>query len=139
MRGIYKVKSNLAHKLEAAELLEHSNNAPDYIEQAPLVTPGLQELPVPTGISRLEIVLIAVVALIIFSLLLLNVSSDYGLSTTSREVQDLNNQIQTTKIEIENLEQHVHELSRYERIYEIANKYGLELHEENIRNLSPGE
>lgn len=133
------MKSNLAHKLEAEDLLEHSNNAQDYIEQAPLTTPGLQEMPVPTGISRLEIVLIAVIGLIVFSLLLLNVSSDYGLSTASREVQDLNNQIQTNQIEIENLEQHVHELSRYDRVYEIANKFGLELHEDNIRNLSPRE
>lgn len=139
MRGINKVKSNLAHKLEAEELLEHSNYAQKQIEQAPLATPELQELSIPTGISRLEIFLSSVIGLIVFGLLLLNVSSDYNLSTTSREVQDLNNQIQATKVEIENLEQHVHELSRYDRVYEIANKYGLELHEENIRNLSPGE
>ena len=133
------MKSNLAHKIDAEELLKESNYAQEYIEPAPLVTHGLEELTVPTGISSLEIVLTAVIGLIIFGLLLSNVSSDYGLSTTSRKVQDLNNQIQTTKIEIENLEQHVHELSRYDRVYEIANKYGLELHEENIRNLSPGE
>ena len=39
----------------------------------------------------------------------------------------------------ENLEQHVQELSRYDRIHEIAEEYGLELHEKNIRNLSPIE
>lgn len=133
------MKSNLAHKLEAEELLEHSNYAQEQIEQNPIFTPGLQEVPVPTGISRLEIFLLFGIGTIIFALLLLNVSSDYGLSATSREVQDLNNQIETTKVEIENLEQHVHELSRYDRVYEIAKKYGLELHEENIRNLSPGE
>lgn len=133
------MKSNLAQKIEAEEILIESNYAQEQIEPAPVITPGLQELPVPTGISSLEIVLITIIGLIIFGLLLLNVSSNYSLSTTSREVQDLNNQIQTTTIEIENLEQHVHELSRYDRIYEIANKYGLELHEENIRNLSPGE
>lgn len=133
------MKSNLAQEIEAEEILIESNYAQEQIEPAPVITPGLQELPVPTGISSLEIVLITIIGLIIFGLLLLNVSSNYSLSTTSREVQDLNNQIQTTTIEIENLEQHVHELSRYDRIYEIANKYGLELHEENIRNLSPGE
>lgn len=133
------MKSNLAQEIEAEEILIESNYAQEQIEPAPVITPGLQELPVPTGISSLEIVLITIIGLIIFGLLLLNVSSNYSLSTTSREVQDLNNQIQTTTIEIENLEQHVHELSRYDRIYKIANKYGLELHEENIRNLSPGE
>lgn len=133
------MKSNLAQEIEAEEILIESNYAQEQIEPAPVITPGLQELPVPTGISSLEIVLITIIGLIIFGLLLLNVSSNYSLSTTSREVQDLNNQIQTTTIEIENLEQHVHELSRYDRIYEIANKYGLELHEENICNLSPGE
>ena len=92
------MKSNLAQKLEAEELLGHSSHAKDYIEQAPLNTPELQELSVPKGISRLEVVLLAIIGIVIFGLLLLNVSSDYRLSTTSREVQDLNNQIQTTKI-----------------------------------------
>ena len=133
------MKSNLAHKIDAEEILKQPNYAEEYVEQPSIATPGLEELPVPTGISSLEIVLTTIIGLIIFGLLLLNVSSDYGLSNTSREVQDLNDQIQTTKIEIENLEQHVHELSRYDRVYEIADKYGLELHEENIRNLSPGE
>lgn len=130
------VKNNLAYKVEVEEFLEQPTFAQEQIEQAPSVEPVLQELPVPTGISRLEISIISVITLILFGLLLLNVYSNLGLSTTSREVQDLGNQIQTTKIEIGNLDQHVHELSRYDRVYEIAEKYGLELHDENIRNLS---
>lgn len=130
------MKSNLAHNLKVEELHEHSSYAQDYTKQAPLVEPIVENLSVPTGISRLEISLLSAIGLILFILLLLNVYSDLGLSTASRKVQDINNQVQTAQFEIENLEQHVHELSRYDRINEIAEKYGLELHEENIRNLS---
>lgn len=133
------MKSNLAHKLETEEFLEQPRHEQDYIEQAPLGEPEIKELSVPKGISNLEIRLMSVIGLILFSLLLLNVYSNLGLSMTSRKAQDLNNQIQTTEVEIENLEQHVHELSRYDRIHGIAEEYGLELHEENIRNLSPIE
>lgn len=130
------MKSNLAHNLDVEELHGHSAYAQDYTEQAPLVEPIVQELSVPTGISRLEIILLSAIGLILFVLLLLNVYSDLGLSTASRKVQDVSSQVQTMQFEIENLEQHVHELSRYDRVNEIAEKYGLELHEENIRNLS---
>lgn len=133
------MKSNLAQKIEAEEFLEQPRHEPDYIEQIPLVEPQIKELPVPKGISKLEIKLMLVIGLVLFGLLLLNVYSDLGLSMTSRKTQDLNNQIQTTEVEVENLEQHVHELSRYDRINDIAEKYGLKLHDKNIRNLSPIE
>ena len=76
---------------------------------------------------------------IVFALVLFNVYSDLQLTTVSRDVQDVNEQIQQTEVEIENLKQHTQELTRYDRINEIAKKYGLELHEENIRNLVPKE
>lgn len=133
------VESNLARKLEVEELSEQSSYEQNYTIPTPLSEPRTQEITVPKGISSLEKKVIAVLGLILFSILLLNVHSDLKLSTSSRKVQDLNREIQTTEVEIENLDQHVHELSRYDRIHGIAEKYGLELHEENIRNLSPVE
>lgn len=133
------MKSNLAHDLEAEEFLKQSKYVSDYRDEAPLVKPELQELTVPKGLSRFEVTLISIISIILFGLLLLNISSGLQLSTNSRKVQDLTSQIETTEMEIENIKQHVHELSRYDRIHEIAEKYGLELQEENILNLSPIE
>lgn len=143
MRGIYIVEDNLARQLDVVEeITEQSNYAQDYQEytvQYPLNEPQTQELTVPKGLSKLEKVVMAILGLVLFSLLLMNVHTNLKLSTSSRKVQDLSSQIQTIESEIENLDQHVHELSRYDRIHDIAEKYGLKLHEENIRNISPGE
>ena len=143
MRGIYIVEDNLARQLDVVEeITEQSNYAQDYQDytvQYPLNEPQTQELTVPKGLSKLEKVVMALLGLVLFSLLLMNVHTNLKLSTSSRKVQDLSSQIQTIESEIENLDQHIHELSRYDRIHEIAEKYGLELHEENIRNISPGE
>lgn len=138
-RGIRIVESNLAKKIETEELLEQSNYPIKKNLEAPLNEPKMELLPVSKGLSSLEIKFGLLFTVVLFALLLLNVHSDLKLSTSSRQVQDLNNQIQTTEIEIENLEQHVQELSRYDRVHEIAEEYGLELHEKNIRNLSPVE
>lgn len=131
--------NNLARELELEEIVEQSNYAQDYVVQIPIRDPYTEELPVSKGISGLERIVMGLFSVILFGLLLLNVHSDLKLSTSSRKVQDLNSQIETTEIEIQNLEQHVHELSRYDRVHKIAEQYGLELHEENIRNLSPLE
>lgn len=133
---MHVMESNLARELETEKLLEESQYAQEHVEQVPVHEPELEELAVPTGISRFEKTLILGISIILFGLLLLNVSSNLDLTTTSREVEDLGSQIQTTENEVENLEQHIHELSRYDRVHEIAEKYGLELHEENIHNLS---
>lgn len=133
------MKNNLAENLETEELLEHADYAQDYLAQTPSIEPLAEELIVPKGISGLEIKIALFFALLLFGLLLLNVHSDLKLSSSSRKTQDLNSQIQNTEVEIENLEQHVHELSRYDRIHRIAEEQGLELHTDNVRNLSPIE
>lgn len=137
------MEDNLARKLEVVEeLTEQSNYAQDYQDytvQYPLNEPKTQELTVPKGLSKIEKLVMAILGIILFGLLLMNVHTNLKLSTSSRKVQDLSSQIQTAENEIENLDQHIHELLRYDRIHEIAEKYGLELHEENIRNISPGE
>lgn len=108
-------------------------------EVAPSIQPIPQAAPLTKGLTKLEIGLIAFMGTIVFALLLFNVYSDLQLTNVSRDVQDVNAQIQQTEVEIENLQQHAYELSRYDRINEIAEKYGLELHEDNIVNLVPVE
>ncbi len=138
-RGIRIVESNLAKKLETEEFLEQSYYAEKQSLETPLSEPKIEPLAVSKGLTSLEIKFGLLFTVVLFAVLLLNVHSDLKLSTSSRHVQDLNSQIQTTEVEIENLEQHVQELSRYDRVHKIAEDYGLELHEKNIRNLSPIE
>ncbi|HLR88915.1 MAG TPA: cell division protein FtsL [Atopostipes sp.] len=139
------MEDNLARELELdIELEENSVTYEQPLEQpiedtVPLVEPIPQARPATKGLTKLEIGLMSLVSVIVFALVLFNVYSDLQLTNVSRDVQDVNTQIQQTEVEIENLKQHAHELSRYDRVNEIAEKYGLELHEENIRNLVPVE
>lgn len=139
------MEDNLARELELDIDLEvNSVTYEQPLEQpiedtVPLVEPIPQARPATKGLTKLEIGLISLVSVIVFALVLFNVYSDLQLTNVSRNVQDVNTQIQQTEVEIENLKQHAHELSRYDRVNEIVEKYGLELHEENIRNLVPVE
>lgn len=110
-----------------------------YQEIAPNVEPIPQAKPVTKGLTKFEMSLLSVIGVVFFALILMNVQSNLQLSSASRELQDVNGQIAQTEIEIENLKQQSHELSRYDRITEIAEKYGLELHNENIVNIAPQE
>lgn len=143
------MEDNLARELELD--IELSGDSVAYEQQiqqpygepaqevAPSIQPIPQAAPLTKGLTKLEIGLIAFMGAIVFALLLLNVNSDLKLTNVSRDVQDVTAQIQQTEVEIENLQQHAYELSRYDRINEIAEKYGLELHEDNIVNLVPVE
>lgn len=143
------MEDNLARELELD--IEMSGDSVAYEQQiqqpygepaqevAPSIQPIPQAAPLTKGLTKLEIGLIAIMGTIVFALVLFNVYSDLQLTNVSREVQDVNAQIQQTEVEIENLQQHAYELSRYDRINEIAEKYGLELHEDNIINLVPVE
>ena len=141
------MEDNLARELDI-ELDENSVAYEQQIQQpyeqpaeevAPSIQPIPQVKPLTKGLTKLEIGLIAFIGAIVFALVLFNVNSDLELSNVSRNVQDVNAQIEQTEVEIENLQQHAYELSRYDRINEIAQKYGLELHEDNIANLVPVE
>lgn len=129
------MENNLAEKINTNRLVEQ----PDYNEEIPLKKVHPKDNAEPRGLSSLEIKVMSVIVLILFGLLLLNVQTDLQLATSSRNVQDLNHEIETVEVEVENLQQHVQELSRYDRIHTIAEEYGLTLHEDNILNLSPLE
>lgn len=139
------MEDNLARELEVEEdaiAVEQSYAQPleqPYQEAAPTIEPIPTTKPISKGLSKFEVTLISVIGLVVFALILLNVHTNLQLSTASRGLQDTNNQIAQTEVEIENLKQQSHELSRYDRINAIAEKYGLELHEDNIVNIAPQE
>lgn len=139
------MEDNLARELElkedaAAVAQQYAQPMEQpYQETAPTVDPIPKAEPVTKGLTKFEVALISIIGIVVFGLILLNVHTNLQLSTASRNVQDVNAQIAETEVEIENLEQQSHELSRYDRINEIAEKYGLELHDENIVNIAPQE
>lgn len=139
------MEDNLARELELDEQTiawEEAYAQPvekPYEEVAPSIETIPQAVPASKGLTNLERFLIASFGMIIFALALFNISSSLELSTASRSVQDVNAEITQANIEIENLKQQSHELARYDRIQEIAEKYGLELHADNIINIAPQE
>lgn len=137
------MEDNLARELELdmeeqALAIEQPILKPEK-QPSPRVHPIPQTTTVSKGLSKFEIFLISAIAFIAFGLILLNIQSSLSLSNASREVQDVNHEIAQVEIEIENLKQQSHELSQYDRINKIAQKHGLELHEENIINIAPQE
>ncbi len=137
------MEDNLARELEVEDTLVQESyvqqiNQP-YERVEPTVRPIPQAEPLPKGLSKFETALITVLSIVLFGFILMNVHTNLGLSSASRDLQDVNRQIAQTNIEIENLNQQAHELARYDRIHEIAEKYGLELHNENIINIAPTE
>lgn len=140
--GFTKMEDNLARQLDIEEEMLVGQNMAQPVERpyervTPSVTPIPQSEPLPKGLTKIEKGLVSIIGVILFSLILFNVHTSLEFSTASRNLQDVNRDISQTTIEIENLTQQVHELSRYDRIQAIAEKYGLELHNENIINIAP--
>lgn len=135
------MEDNLARELELdiEDTTVQQAYAQPYEQTTPKIEPIPQAQPVSKGLTKFEMALISVMGVIVFAFILLNVHTSLQLSSASRELQDVNGQIAQTNIEIENLNQQSHELSRYDRVNAIAEKFGLELQEDNIINIAPQE
>ena len=84
-------------------------------------------------IEKFAITITLLSALIV---LLLSLATQVTLSNQNRALQDLQNDSVVISLENQNLEQEVQELSRYDRIIEIAKELGLEMNEANVRNVT---
>ena len=83
-----------------------------------------------------EIVTLAVIGFTALILVFTSLITQVTISNQSRQLQDLQNNNMTVSIENDNLNQEVQELSRYNRIMEIAESMGLEMNETNVRNVT---
>lgn len=83
-----------------------------------------------------EIATLAVVGFTALILVFTSLITQVTISNQSRQLQDLQNNNMTISIENSNLNQEVQELSRYNRIMEIAESMGLEMNETNVRNVT---
>lgn len=123
-------------------MTENSNLAKELDIQLPVPSPEIPDkrvihkpLPRKSGLTKIEKGLICFLSVIAFSLLAVSISLQISIASINRNVQDTNSSISEVTIVNKNLEQEVQELSRYDRVYKIANEYGLEMNEENVRNV----
>ncbi|MBM6613500.1 cell division protein FtsL [Desemzia sp. RIT804] len=126
------LENNLARDLHSVM----PEKAPQVQPQRPQQRPAYTPEPKKHGLSKIEKILITIASMIIFSLGVACISLEIMVATSNREVQDTNREIEEIAVVNTNLEQEVQELSRYDRVYQIAKAYGLEMNEENVRNVS---
>ena len=74
-------------------------------------------------------------SVLVFGLSYLNISSGAEVNTLNQSYQDTRNEIELVEVQNSNLKQQTQELSRYDRIFAIAKELGLEINEENVRNV----
>ncbi len=86
-----------------------------------------------TKVEKMMVGMISVLAVLLF---FGSLFTQVILSNQNRNYQDLQNVTSTIAIENTNLEQEVQELSRYNRIIDLAEEMGLEMNEANVRNVT---
>lgn len=91
--------------------------------------------PIRKGYTKLELAVISLFGFVLFGLAVAHIALTMQVSTVNRTIQDLESQAVVAQIKIENHEQKVQELSRYDRVYSIAQEHNLEMNEEQIRNV----
>lgn len=126
------LENNLARDLHSVMPEQAPQIQPQRPQQRPAHTPE----PKKQKLTRFEKALITVASIIVFALGVACVSLEILVATSNREVQDTNREIEEIAVVNTNLEQEVQELSRYDRVYEIAKAHGLEMNESNVRNVS---
>lgn len=119
-----------------------------YVSVSPLPKPGKQIAPSPVhtpnpsstkrqlGFTRLEKTVLTLFSLLFFGLFVLNISEAIHVNSINQAKQDIVQQTTDMSYLNTNLEQQVQELSRYDRIYSIAQRFGLIENEDNVRNVS---
>lgn len=86
--------------------------------------------------TKKEIMTMTVIGITAIILLFSSLITQVTLSNQNRSYQDLQQTNVMITTENNNLSQEVQELSRYNRVMEIAEKLGLKMNETNIRNVN---
>lgn len=125
------MNDNLARQYESIQPLKQPNINP---------SPKKQSEPKPSSRKVRwvlgEKLLVSFFAVAFFVMSVMNVTLGIEVNTVNRDLQDVNRTISETSVVNENLEQKVQELSRYDRVYDVAEKNNLQMHEQNVRNVS---
>lgn len=124
------LNNNLARKVEVEIPLPSPLVRPEQITRT-----VHKPIPKKSIATRTEKMLIGIIIAIAFTLMAVSISLEINIASTNRALQDTKASIQDTTVVNSNLEQEVQELSRYDRIYKIANNQGLKMNETNVRNV----
>ncbi|MCA9765832.1 MAG: cell division protein FtsL [Carnobacterium sp.] len=124
------LNSNLARKVEVEIPLQSPFTIPE--QSTEIVHKPISKKSLAT---RVEKMLIGTIMAIAFTLIAVSISLEINIASTNRTLQDTKASILSTTTINNNLQQEVQELSRYDRIYKIANEQGLKMNEVNVRNV----
>src|SRR5699024_7022739 len=106
------------------------------VTSPPHTVPLHIERPSPQkGLTRFEKSMISLFSMVVIGLSVLNISAGTKVNRLNQAQQDATREIEVAQLRNTNLEQQAQELSRYDRIYRIAEEFGLEIKEENVRNV----
>lgn len=144
--AIFLLKDQVNIKMNAMPAEKAIPNVTGYPEEQPEARPSITSVPTSVPATKpvvkdkskfkLSQKVFMTVSFLFMIAGLLGVSLMRGsVSATSQSLQDVQQEAQDLKIEKENLTQEVHELSNYTRVVDIAEEQGLDMNEENIRNV----
>lgn len=113
----------------AKQATEKKEAQTGYLKTAQLIAEPTAFL---TGIDYIKLLTaFAFLAISIFFL----IGARNDLTSTNQRLQDIQNQTAELNGQKQNLTQEIHELSNYDRVMKIAKEHGLEMNEDNIRNV----
>ncbi|SEK30377.1 cell division protein FtsL [Carnobacterium iners] len=124
------LNSNSARKVEVEIPLQSPLNTPE--QSTRMVHKSIPKKSIVTGLEKM---LMGMIMAIAFTLMTISISLEINIASTNRALQDTKASILSTTTVNSNLQQEVQELSRYDRIYRIANEQGLKMNEANVRNV----
>ncbi|CAD5900972.1 Cell division protein FtsL [Carnobacterium maltaromaticum] len=120
--------NNLARELE----IDVPLRSPEIPKESPVHMPA----PRKAGVTKLEKLMLIVVGVTAFMLMAICISQEISISSKNRGIQDTTVAISDTKNVNDNLAQEIQELSRYDRVYDIALKADLKMNQNNVRNVT---
>lgn len=144
--AIFLLQDQVNIKMNAMPAERAIPNIPAYPEESQHAQPkrNMTTLPasIPTSKSRPKVkfslmqkMLMTVAFLFMISGLLGVTIMRANVNATSQQLQEVQQNAEDLGVQKENLTQEVHELSNYSRVVEIAEEQGLNMNEENIRNV----
>ena len=130
-------QDNLAHNTYVSVPLPTPQTKPvKKVEPSHVHTPASPSIKRRPGFTNLEKTALSFFSFLIFGLSILNISAGVNVNSINQKQQDIVKKTTEVHLLNTNLEQQVQELSRYDRIYSIAQQFGLKENEENVRNVS---
>lgn len=144
--AIFLLQDQVNIKMNAMPAERAIPNIPAYSEESQHAQPKRNMTTLPASIpvsksrpkvkfSLMQKMLMAVAFLIMISGLLGVTIMRANVNAASQQLQEVQQNAEDLGVQKENLTQEVHELSNYSRVVEIAEEQGLNMNEENIRNV----